>query len=225
MNEVALFQNALRAAVPSKPDPRLGADLVPRLAQIARESNLGAGAGTLTATTTATARRRQTRPRSRFSMVARGGIAVAAVPLVFAGLAFAGVTLPDPARNAFDSVGVTLPNQSENSASDEATQQSPPANPAADQASEQGKQASAAKGANGKHKGQSADKPGRRVRRHGQGPIPGPASAPEGRALGVGKDGGSSNAGGSSTRGKSGSAHTHRQGPSSARGRGAGLSK
>jgi hypothetical protein len=100
MNEVALFENALRAAVPKQPDPMLGARLVPRLAEVARASTIEAE--------THTARRR---PRSRLALVARVGIAVALIPLVLAGLAFAGVTVPSPARSAFDSVGVTLPNQ------------------------------------------------------------------------------------------------------------------
>jgi len=36
---------------------------------------------------------------------------VALIPLVLAGLAFAGVTVPGPARDAFNTVGITLPNQ------------------------------------------------------------------------------------------------------------------
>lgn len=51
------------------------------------------------------------RPRSRRALVARVAIAVAAIPLLFAGLAVAGVTVPSPARSAFDAVGITLPNQ------------------------------------------------------------------------------------------------------------------
>jgi hypothetical protein len=100
MNEVAMFESALRVAVPTQPDPRLGRDLVPRLAQAARAS--------MVAAETRPARRR---PRSRLALVARVGIAVALIPLVLAGLAFAGVTVPGPARSAFDSVGITLPNQ------------------------------------------------------------------------------------------------------------------
>ena len=100
MNEVALFQSALRAAVPTQPDPGVGRDLVPRLAQVARASMLEPEG-----------RAAHSRPRSRFALVARVGIAVALIPLVLAGLAFAGVTVPGAARSAFDSVGITLPNQ------------------------------------------------------------------------------------------------------------------
>jgi hypothetical protein len=106
MNEVALFESALRAAVPTEPDPRLGVILVPRLAEAARAS-------TIEAETHAVRRgpRSQRGPRSRRALVARVGIAVALVPLVLAGLAFAGVTVPQPARSAFNAVGISLPNQ------------------------------------------------------------------------------------------------------------------
>jgi hypothetical protein len=100
MREATLFETALRAAVPTRPDPRLGAALVPRLAEAARSSTLESEA-----------QRLRRRPRSRLGLAARVGIAVALVPLVCAGLAFAGVTMPGAARSAFDSVGITLPNQ------------------------------------------------------------------------------------------------------------------
>src|SRR3954463_11406525 len=103
MNEIVLFENALRAAVPTRPDPRLGTALVPRVAEVARAATLDAEAHP--------ARRRAAAPRSRFALVARVGIAVALIPLVLTGLAFAGVTVPGPARSAFESVGITLPNQ------------------------------------------------------------------------------------------------------------------
>ncbi len=100
MNEVALFQSALRAAVRTKLDPSIGTTLVPRLAELARASTIEAEA-----------RQARHRPRSRRALVARVGIAIALIPLVLAGLAFAGVTVPSPARSAFEGVGITLPNQ------------------------------------------------------------------------------------------------------------------
>ena len=103
MDNVALFENALRAAVVTRPDPQLGASLVPRLAEAARASTFEAETRPAPRTTAA--------PRSRRALVARVGIAVALIPLVLAGLAFAGVTVPGPARSAFESVGITLPNQ------------------------------------------------------------------------------------------------------------------
>ena len=75
---------------------------MPRLAEVAR-------AATIEAETHPT--RRAAAPRSRLALVARVGIAVALIPLVLTGLAFAGVTVPSPARSAFDAVGITLPNQ------------------------------------------------------------------------------------------------------------------
>jgi hypothetical protein len=100
MNEVALFESALRAAVPMQPDPRIGATLVPRLAEVARAATIEAETHPV-----------RQRPRSRLALVARVGIAVALIPLVLAGLAFAGVTVPSPARSAFEKVGITLPHQ------------------------------------------------------------------------------------------------------------------
>ena len=103
MNEVALFESALRAAVPTRPDSAIGTALVPRLAEAARAATVDAE--------TQGARRVRRAPRSRLALVARVGIAVALIPLVLAGLAFAGVTVPGPARDAFDAVGISLPNQ------------------------------------------------------------------------------------------------------------------
>jgi hypothetical protein len=105
MNEVALFESAVRTAVPTRPDPRIGRELVPRLAQIARTA-------TIEAETRASRRGTALRtPRSRRALVARVAIVIGLIPLVLAGLAFAGVTVPGPARDAFDSLGITLPNQ------------------------------------------------------------------------------------------------------------------
>ena len=110
MNEVALFESALRTAVPARPDPSIGRELVPRLAQLAR-------AATIEAETQASRRGTAARaPRSRRALVARVAIAIALIPLVLAGLAFAGVTVPGPARDAFDTLGITLPNQSSDNA-------------------------------------------------------------------------------------------------------------
>ena len=229
MNEIVLFETALRAAVPVEPDPRLGADLVPRLARTARGSSLDATATRVATAGSAT----QRRPRSRLALVARVGLAASMLVLLLAGLAVAGVTMPHSVRSAFDSVGVTLPNQpSDNPANNQGNATGQPSSgqsPASDQASDQGKQASAAKGANGKHKGQSKgndnSKPGRHVARHGNGvPVPGPAHPPQGHAYGPthSNSGGSSsshsNAGGSG--GKSTSAHTHTQGATQGQGQG-----
>ena len=101
MKEIALFTEALRAAVPTRPDPGLGRVLVPRLARTA----------TLEAETRPSGREAARRPRRRLALVARIAVAAAVIPLALAGLAFAGVTVPGPARDAFHSVGIKLPNQ------------------------------------------------------------------------------------------------------------------
>ena len=116
MEEVILFTNALRAAVPSEPSRALTTTIVPRLAATARSATIEAE--------TRASRRPGTSLRSRRGLVAKVAIAVAAVPLLLAGLAFAGVTVPGPARDAFESVGITLPNQPpEHSSAMEATEQ------------------------------------------------------------------------------------------------------
>jgi hypothetical protein len=129
MADVALFMNALRAAVPAEPDPGLGADLVPRLAAAARASTIEAETQVL--------RRHSAkragdpgRRRSRLTSVARVGIAIALIPLVLAGLAVAGVTVPSPARSAFESLGISLPHQASQESAEGAAEQSlqPPTN-------------------------------------------------------------------------------------------------
>jgi hypothetical protein len=106
MRDELVFMDAVRAAVPVQPDPRLEATLVPRLAATARASTLEAETAQLRRGTI-----EDRRPRSRRALLARVAIAVALIPLVLAGLAVAGVTVPSPARSAFDSVGINLPNQ------------------------------------------------------------------------------------------------------------------
>jgi hypothetical protein len=106
--DVAQFMSALRVAVQIKPDPMIGSELVPRLAQEARAASV---AGQAQAGTSRAAGSRFWRTRPRLAMVARVGIAVALLPLLIAGMAFAGVNLPNPAKSAFERVGITLPNQ------------------------------------------------------------------------------------------------------------------
>jgi hypothetical protein len=108
MTDVAMFMNALRAAVPAEPDPGLGVDLVPRLAAAARASTIEAETQVMRRRS---AQRIGTARRLRLTSVARVAIAIALIPLVLEGLAVAGVTVPSPARSAFESLGISLPNQ------------------------------------------------------------------------------------------------------------------
>jgi len=105
--EVAFFVGALRAAAAVRPGPGLEASVVPRAAETARIATLEAADRPTTALEPPPGglpwRRR----------IAVGAFAIALVPAAMAGLAVAGVTLPEPARDAFESVGIELPNQSE----------------------------------------------------------------------------------------------------------------
>jgi hypothetical protein len=206
MNEVAVFTSALRAAVPVRPDPRLGGELVPRLAQAARASTIEAETRASGRGTVSGAGR-----RSRLALVARVGIAVGLIPLVLAGLAFAGVNLPEPARNAFDSVGVSLPNQASNS-SDAPTTKGQPAS-AGNDVSDAAKSGPAGKGGNSeaahRHARKQREKARGKALGHSRGKAYGlndaaPSTAP--RETGPPDH---SNAGGSSSGGSTKSPDTH----------------
>jgi hypothetical protein len=103
--EVASFVRVLRASVADRPIPTPPAGFIATLAETARVS------AATQAAPVSTPARPTTRPRSRLALVARVAVAVATVPFLFAGLAFAGVSLPGPADDAFESIGVELPNQ------------------------------------------------------------------------------------------------------------------
>ncbi|MEK6278390.1 MAG: hypothetical protein AABM29_10305 [Actinomycetota bacterium] len=109
--EVAEFTGSLRtlAARPASTEASF-------MAQLAEAARLGMAETDDEAETAETAvlRPRPRRPRlvpPRFAALARATVLVALVPLLFAGLAAAGVTVPEPARKAFEAVGVELPNQ------------------------------------------------------------------------------------------------------------------
>ena len=181
MNEVVLFEKALRAAIPSRPDPELGAELVPRLAQAARASTLeieGQAARRGPSSSRGTGLRRRAR-------IARVALIVAALPLLLAGLAFAGVRMPSPVRSVFNSAGVHLPNQP---STGHATKTTPASGPNSSQsesvASPHRTRGSHRQAKHTQNHSAAGNNPGRRVRRHGDGPVPGPASAPQGNALG-----------------------------------------
>jgi hypothetical protein len=101
------FVRALPAAVPVLPDPALEAEIIPALANAARSSELEA---TRQATVTTPAARPSTPSRWRLRVAVLAG-AVLLLPVLMAGLAYAGVELPEPVDDAFESVGVDLPNQ------------------------------------------------------------------------------------------------------------------
>jgi hypothetical protein len=101
--QLGAYADALRATLLMEPDPARSAELIPRLAATARASLV----------TEPLARPRHTgaRRHTRLGLFARAGVAVALVPALFAGLAVAGVKLPDAVDAPFEAIGVDLPNQ------------------------------------------------------------------------------------------------------------------
>lgn len=111
------FIRALRAELPTAPSED-EAILITRLADSARRASLAA-AGQATARIEPVRRSGGWRPR--LVLFGRIALAAALAPALLAALAFAGVELPEPAQDAFDRVGIELPNQA---GGDEATPQS-----------------------------------------------------------------------------------------------------
>jgi hypothetical protein len=102
--EVASFLAEVRATYVRNPDETVTSR---HLAAIAREAELVQLRRTPTP-----ASRRRTMIRNRFLRpVATLGAATLAAILGTAGLAVAGVNLPDPAKDAFERAGISLPNQ------------------------------------------------------------------------------------------------------------------
>jgi hypothetical protein len=127
--EVAEFVRAARLQVVASPapDPAL-------VARLAATAGSAARVGATSPTAAVGPRRRRGLPsRPRLALAARAVSLIAAIPLLFAGLAIADVTLPEPARKAFEAVGVKLPNQPPENA-----QQAAPRDRAAPQSSDRG---------------------------------------------------------------------------------------
>jgi hypothetical protein len=122
IGETAAFLRMARAALLEQPPPGMEAELVRRLAETAR----------LRAASRATTRPARPIFGSRRRLVAKLAVAIALIPAMLAGLAFAGVTLPGAANSAFDSVGVNLPNQEDG---DDGDRSAAPAEPASAQPS------------------------------------------------------------------------------------------
>ena len=102
--EVAAFLAEVRAAYVTDPEEAVASR---HLAAISREAEL-----VLPQRTPKAASWRRTMNRNRFLRpVAALGAATLAAAFGTAGLAVAGVNLPDPAKAAFENVGISLPNQ------------------------------------------------------------------------------------------------------------------
>jgi hypothetical protein len=103
--ELEAFVFALRSRLPEQPNAALEAGLIPRLAEAAAASSRRA-AQDATTPITPVARPASWRPR-----LALLGAAAVLLPALLAGLAFAGVSLPDGVDEAFEAAGIDLPNQ------------------------------------------------------------------------------------------------------------------
>lgn len=108
---LATFALAVQAAMPAIPDPALTRNVVPELAAAAATGERAAARSAPAPVRVVPVPRR----RPRFAMAARIVFAVALLPALFAGMAVAGVSLPGPAQDAFEAVGVELPNQDDSS--------------------------------------------------------------------------------------------------------------
>jgi hypothetical protein len=110
--ELAAFARTLRAELLQVPTGGAALAMPVRLAEIARGSTDN---GVTVRSSENGGRSHAVRPRLGTRLrrpLLRLAAAVVAIPLLFSGLAFAGVELPDPATDAFESVGIELPNQS-----------------------------------------------------------------------------------------------------------------
>ena len=191
--DLAEFADSLRATLVAAPPAGQVAAIVPRLAEEARIAR---------AERPSTARPAESHSGSRLKTIGQLALGFCLVPLVAAGLATAGVKLPEPAQSAFESVGIDLPNQKADPepAPDPPTAPVPPSGetPAAPAAKSGGAGSKPGKG-RGKAKGQAKAK--------GQQP---PAQAPgqSGTAGSNGNGNGNSN-GSSASPGNSGNAPGH----------------
>ena len=157
LGELAGFTQALRSTLSAQPVPAGSPAFVALLADTARASLTTAQDASRT--TRLRSRGARTRPRRRLALVARVAVAVATVPFLFAGLAFAGVTLPAPADSAFESLGLELPNQATDDDDTEGT-----AKDGDSAGSATGQENSAGKLGHGKAKGNKARNHGKQGR-------------------------------------------------------------
>ena len=183
--EVAEFARAVRQNLPTRPD---GASAMVR--QLAEAARTASPQGAIQTTPVAVpARARRFRLQSpRLIAVARLAAIVAVVPLLFAGLAAAGVSVPEPARDAFEVVGVNLPNQSADDGQ-EAERSGGAAGGAGDEGGEKRPEASEQSAAKRKGEDGAADKRGHGVGKANPARAGGRANGEQGRGRALGKRG------------------------------------
>jgi hypothetical protein len=162
------FVATLRAELPAQPSADREAILITRLADSARRASLAAEAQATAPIEPVLRPSRGWRPR--LVLFGRVALAAALAPALLAALAFAGVELPEPAQDAFERVGIELPNQA---GGDEAT---PQRGKAGDDEDEDA--------------GQQEDGAGEPDQPVGAGVAPGEANGPQGKHKGKHKKGG-----------------------------------
>jgi hypothetical protein len=173
--ELAAFEGAVRAVVPESPPVGLEASLVPRLAREASAAS-ARHAGAPTEQLPVPSRRTARTRRPRLALAAQVAVAITLLPAVMAGLAFAGVALPEPAREAFERVGIELPNQAPADSSESDSDAKSGTN-ASRGGSQSAAEQSQSRGAG--HQG-SPDSRGERGADRGQGTSGGSTAAPTG---------------------------------------------
>ena len=183
--EVAEFAQAVGQALPARPEDRPA--LVRKLAEVARTASHERPVMTTPIAVPARARRFWSQS-PRLIAVARLAAIVAVVPLLFAGLAAAGVSVPEPARDAFEVVGVNLPNQSADDGQ-EAERSGGAAGGAGDEGGEKRPAASEQSAAKQKGEDGAADKRGHGVGKANPARAGGRANGEQGRGRALGKRG------------------------------------
>jgi hypothetical protein len=152
--DVKAFMDSARVALTEPLDPRLESDLVRLVAAEAR-----------TASAAAPTREIPARRRGRFALPARIAVAAGSLVLATAGLAVAGVNLPNPVSSAFEKAGVNLPNQSGED-SGAAPDSNAPAAPQPGAAPGAKGESHGAGKAKGRHRGKRHHKPGAAAHGH-----------------------------------------------------------
>lgn len=105
---LAAFAHELRDLGRVEPDPAVASSHLAQMRAAAQASE-----------TRVPAAPPRTSVADRGRIARRAALGAVSIPLVASGLAVAGVDLPDPASDAFEAIGIELPNQSSNAQSDQ----------------------------------------------------------------------------------------------------------
>lgn len=187
--DLAAFAHSLRASLVTVRPAGQAAAIVPRLAEEARIAH---------AQPPAEERGSASRFGPRIKTVGQLALGFCLVPLAAAGLATAGVHLPEPAQRAFESVGIELPNQDDGATEAPAPPATTPSGvePGSAPASKPAAPRSESKKGKGKGKG--------KANARGKAQSPGQSGPPGSNGNGNGGSGSPGNSGSAPGRGKTG---------------------